>query len=141
MKTPRVLLVLTVLNAVLLVALLSQQASIAIAEPTVKGDVAEIIRTHALEIVDHQNRVRGMIAIMPPSKVDGKQYPETVLLRLIDPKSGPVVKISAAENGAAMHLSDPADAGILVHAFDTGNFVRVSDKGGPDYTLTPAGNK
>ena len=62
---------------------------------------------------------------MPPSRVDGKDYPETVLLRMIDPKSGPLVKLSAAVDGAGLMLTDDSDRGVLVYARD-GKVLRTN---------------
>lgn len=74
---------------------------------------------------------------MPPATVDGKDYPETVLPRLIDPTSGPVVKLTAAKNGSALLLSDDADGGVRLGARDTGNFVTVTSRDGKEGTLQP----
>ena len=80
---------------------------------------------------------RAMIGVLPPSTVDGKLYPETVLLRLIDPTSGPVVKIGAARNGGALGLTDGADRGVQVFAHDTGSFVRIVDRSGRERIIRP----
>jgi hypothetical protein len=72
-----------------------------------------------------------------PVTVDRKAYPETVLLRLSDPKNGPVVKLTAAENGSSLGLSDDGDGGILLAARDGGSFVKVTDKKGHEQTLKP----
>src|SRR5690242_4540614 len=107
MRDQRLAIVLTVINLVLLVGLLTKRVQPAMAETRrAAQDVAPVLRARALEIVDERNSVRAQLAVMPPSTVDGKAYPETVLLRLIDPKSGPVVKISAMPDGAGMFLSD-----------------------------------
>ena len=69
--------------------------------------------------------------------VDSKKYPETVLLRLTDPKSGPVVKLTAAESGSALGLSDDSDGGVQIFARDTGSFVKVIDKRGSEQVIKP----
>ena len=126
MKTQRIAITITLVNLVLLVFLLAQfrRAN--------ADDVAPVLRGRALEIVDEQGRVRASISVHGPTTVAGKQYPETVLLRLSDPKSGPVVKLTAAANGSALGLSDDADSGVQIYARDTGSFVRVVDKKGKE---------
>jgi hypothetical protein len=123
----------------LLVVLVAQQVQPAVAEEAKRpGEgVTQVLRARALEIVDEQNRVRAMLAVMPPSKVDGKQYPETVLLRLIDPKNGPLVKLTAAEDGGSLGLYDPSDFGVTILARDDGSFVKVSDKEGREEVIRP----
>lgn len=100
-------------------------------------NTAPVLRGRSLEIVDEQGRVRAMLAVMPPVTVDGKAYPETVLLRLIDPKSGPVVKLTAAENGSALGLSDDAEGGVQIYARDTGSYVKVIDNEGREKVMQP----
>jgi hypothetical protein len=101
------------------------------------AEVAPVLRARSLEIVDEQDRVRALLAVMPATTVDGKGYPETVLLRLIDPKSGPVVKLTAAVDGSSLWLSDDADSGISIFARDNGSFVKVTDKAGKEEVLKP----
>jgi hypothetical protein len=139
MRAQRLAVTLTVINLMLLVVLVAQQVQPAIAVEATRpgGEVAQVLRARALEIVDEENRVRAMLAVMPPSTVDGKQYPETVLLRLIDPKNGPLVKLTAAEDGGSLGLYDPSDFGVTIHARDDGSFVKVSDKTGREEVIRP----
>jgi hypothetical protein len=139
MRAQRLAVTLTVINLILLVLLVAQQVQPAVAEEAkpAGGAVADVLRARALEIVDAQNRVRAMLAVMPPSTVDGKQYPETVLLRLIDPKNGPLVKLTAAEDGGSLGLYDPSDFGVTILARDDGSFVMVSDKAGREEIVRP----
>ena len=131
--TKRLCIGLAVLNSLLLFLLVAghfQSAS---------GQSPEgVLRGRALEIVDEQGRVRASISIHGPETVDGVQYPETVLLRMSDPKSGPVVKLTAAANGAALGLWDDADGGgVQLFARDTGSFVKVVDKKGREQVVKP----
>ena len=66
--------------------------------------VAPVVRCRALQIVDDQGRVRAGISVLPAStfKPTGKDYPETVIFRLIDAKGRPEVKIVASEEGAGL---------------------------------------
>ena len=138
MRGQRWAIVLTVVNLLLLVGLVAERVRPAVAQTArAAQDVVPVLRGRALEIVDERNRVRAQLAVMPPSTVDGKAYPETVLLRLIDPKSGPVVKISAMPDGAGMFLSDVTDRGVLIQARGEGNFVKVANKDGRETVLKP----
>ena len=131
MKTQRIALALTLINLGLMIFLLAQSRRVA------ADDVAPVLRGRALEIVDAQGRIRAQILVHGPETVNNKLYPETVLFRMADPKSGPVVKLTAAANGAALGLSDDADGGIQLYARDTGSFVKVVDKSGKQQILKP----
>jgi hypothetical protein len=131
MKISRLQLVLTIINLGLCIVLLSQFGR------SQADQVAPVLRGRALEIVDDQGRIRANIFVAPATTVDGKNYPETVLLRLTDPKNGPVVKLTAAANGSALALSDDGDGGVQVFARDNGSFVKVTDKKGKEQMLKP----
>jgi len=131
MKTQRLALALTAINLVLGVFLASQIYR------TEAQEVAPVLRGRALEIVDDHGRIRAQILVHGPETVNGKTYPEAVLFRMADPKSGPVVKLTASANGSAMGLSDDEDAGISLYARDTGSFVKVVDKKGHEQILKP----
>lgn len=123
---------LTLLNALFAaVWLLHDGPSLSAAEPL------PVLRGRALEIVDDQGRVRASITIHGPSKVDGVEYPETVLLRLTDPTIGPAVKITASPNGSALGLSDDADGGIQLYARDTSSVIRITGKDGIQRMINP----
>jgi hypothetical protein len=124
---------LTVLNAGLLILLLAGQFR----SVSARQDVQPVLRGRALEIVDEQGRVRAEILIHGPETVNGRRYPETVLFRMADPTSGPVVKLTAAANGSALGLSDDAHGGIQLYARDTASFVRVVDKQGRERIVRP----
>lgn len=133
MKSQRFLFLVTLLNLVLLVGLILDRTRPALAQQR----AMPMLRGSGLEIVDARGRVRAMIAVLPSTTVDSKRYPETVLLRLIDPQSGPVVKIGAASNGGAIGLTDGADRGVQVFAHDTGSFVRIVDRAGRERVIRP----
>jgi len=137
MKTQRFAIALTIINLALTVFLLAQfrRASADTSEPS--QAVAPVLRGRALEIVDAHGRVRASITVERPVTMNSKPYPETVLLRLTDPKNGPVVKLTAAENGSALGMSDDADGGIQLSAQSAGTFVKVTDKRGREQLLKP----
>lgn len=91
MKTHRFGVVLTLMNLVLLVLLMAQNLSAR------AQNIAPVLRGRALEIVDSSGRVRASITVEPAVTIDSRTYPETVVLRLTDPHSGPLVKITATK--------------------------------------------
>ena len=133
MKMQRLLVVLTVVNLVLLVFLLAQF------RPAVAQDVVPVLRGRALEIVDGQGRIRASITVNPSVTVDSQAYPESVLFRLSDPKSGPVVKIDASEEGSGFGLSDDSpQGGIRLMAKNrTGTFLQIINKNGREQLIKP----
>ena len=133
MRNQRLLLLLTLINLALLIGLVLDRVTPAWAQ---QGS-AQMLRGRGLEIVDDQGRLRATIGVLPSTTVDSKRYPESVLLRLIDPKSGPVVKLGAASNGGALGLTDGADRGVQVFAHDTGSFVRIVDRSGREKVIRP----
>ena len=133
MSSPRFLTALTCLNLILLTSLLIERVQPAFAKQTSPS----ILRGSGLEIVDDRGRVRVQIAVHGPSTVAGERYPEAVLLRLIDPTAGPVVKIGAASNGGAIGLTDGASRGVQIFAHDTGSFVRIVDRHGRERIMRP----
>jgi hypothetical protein len=133
MRLTRLEIGLTVVNAALLAIIAGGQVRPAWATPQVPG----VLRARALEIVDEQGRVRANILVHGPETVNGVRYPETVLFRLMDPTSGPVVKLTASPNGAALGLSDGASGGVQLYARDTASVVRVADGKGRLTELKP----
>ena len=132
MKLQQVAIALTVLNLMIMMFIL------AYAGPATAGSSGQILRGRGLEIVDAAGRIRASISVHPPPRADGKDYPETVLLRLTDPKRGPVVKLTAAENGSALGLSDDSEkGGVQIYARDTGSFLKVVSKNGHEQVIKP----
>jgi hypothetical protein len=132
MKTQRVAIALTFINLMLLIFLVAQSYRAS------ASDIAPLLRGRALQIVDEQNRTRAEILVHGPETVDGKTYPETVLFRLADPKSGPVVKMTASEEGAALGLSDDGQGAVQLYANRRkGNYLRVATKDGREQFVKP----
>ena len=132
MKLQQVAIALTVLNLMIMMFILGY------VRPATAGSSGQILRGRGLEIVDAAGRIRASISVHPPTRVDGKDYPETVLLRLTDPKSGPVVKLTAAENGSALGLSDDSEkGGVQIYARETGSFLKVVSKDGREQVIKP----
>jgi hypothetical protein len=127
MKIQRFLVVLTIANLGLLVFLLAR----------VRADnpsVAPVLRGSALQIVDERGKVRASIQVLPvnpKSKLpNGDPYPETVLLRLIDPNGRPSVKLSTSLRGGVLYLGgseDPTYARIGADGAESELFLQNKD--------------
>ena len=137
MKTQRFAIALVILNLFVLMATLFR------ANSAPNPEVAPVLRARALEIVDDQGRVRAMIRIFPADpKVkmpDGTTgYPETVLLRLIDSKGAPNVKIAATEDGSGVSLggeSNPTHIQLLARGTNTS--LKLVNKDGRQHLIKP----
>jgi hypothetical protein len=135
MQMQRLLIALTAVNLGLLIFLLLSHIGPALAQ-----SVAPVIRGRALEIVDAQGRVRASIQVQPAETVKptGTQYPETVILRLIDPHGRPEVKIVASEQGAGLSFVGDSDTTqVLLRAHGTESSLRLTNKDGQQQIVTP----
>jgi hypothetical protein len=132
MKTQRMLVALTVLNLGLLALLLAQIG------PPEASSAAPVLRGRALEIVDERGRVRASIQVQPAGTVDGTPYPETVILRLIDPNGRPFVKLAGSERGAGLGLLGESDTThLLLKAEGPSTSVKLTNKDGRERMLAP----
>ncbi|MBI1925966.1 hypothetical protein HYR99_17155 [Candidatus Poribacteria bacterium] len=136
MKLQRFAIVLTVINLALLMLVLAQ------VRPTVAQDVAPVLRGRALEIVDEQGKVRAQIIVEPATTMpDGKTYPDTVLLRLIDPNLRPAVKLGASEEGSGLVLAGDSErrewSGVQILAKGTGSLLKLVNKDGREQLVKP----
>ena len=119
MRIQRLLAALTVVNLGLAMFLLAQicrvDAASGAAHSAEAGSPAPVLRGRTLEIVDDQGRVRASIKLHPADPnykwPDGRTgIPETVMLRLIDAKGRPEVKLGASEQGAGLGLAGETDS-------------------------------
>lgn len=136
MKIQRLLIALTVVNLGLLLFLLAQ-----LRLPEAHS-VEPVLRGRALEIVDEQGRVRASIKVHPAdatgSMPHGKPYPDTVILRLIDPQGRPAVKLLASEQGAGLGLAGDSDATyVRLGAQGTNSSLHLTNKDGRQQLITP----
>ena len=106
MKLHRLLVALTFANLCLLAYLLTR----------VRADhpsVLPVLRGSALQIVDEHGKVRAELRVFPADAThklpNGDPYPETVLLRLIDPNGRPSVKLATDVRGGGLYLGGAAD--------------------------------
>jgi hypothetical protein len=136
----KLLVAMTVANFVLLVYLIAEiQPAFGFAEAGADAQgVAPVVRAQALEIVDKQGRLRATLNIQPASKHDGQTYPETVLLRLIDPNGKPIVKLAGAEGASGLGLNDGSDTTYaLIEAKGADAYVRLTTTAGGRQLIRP----
>lgn len=138
MKLTGLLVVLTVTNLTLLCMLLARGQSAR------ASDELGILRGRGLEIVDDHGRVRAQLTVFPADKSfkspDGKPYPETVLLRLINSKGAPNVKLGASEVGSGLGLGGETNPTYIQMIADRdATFLNMIDKDGKKQTLKPGG--
>jgi hypothetical protein len=132
MKMQKVLVALTVLNLGLLGLLLGQL------RPPEASSVAPVLRGRTLEIVDEQGRVRASIKVQPAGAHEGKPYPETVILRLIDPNGRPFVKLGGSERGGGLGLVGETDTThLLLKAEGPSTSVRLTNRDGREKLVEP----
>jgi hypothetical protein len=107
MKTQRLLIALTFLNLGLLTLQLARPRLAFAQEPS------PVLRGRALEIVDERGKVRAQLSVFPADPKhklpNGDPYPETVLLRLIDPNGRPSVKLAVDVRGGGLYLGGAED--------------------------------
>ena len=135
MKLQKLLIVLTVVNLLMMAILFTKFNPVA--AKNINDNGLQLLRGTGLEIVDGMGRIRTTISVLPPVVVDGKQYTETVLLRLIDSKGKPVVKLAATENGSGFNISNELNGGVQIIANDSASFVKIKDKNGIEKLIKP----
>ena len=72
-----------------------------------------------------------------PVTLDGKNYAGGILLRLIDSKGEPVVKIMAAEDGGSISLANEKQGYIILSAPEKGGLIKIKDSNGKEAVLKP----
>jgi hypothetical protein len=103
----------------------------------------QVLRGRGLEIVDDDGRVRAMIKVFPANPdvkmPDGTTgYPETVILRLINSKGAPNVKIAATEDGSGVSLggdSNPTHVQVLARGKTTS--IKLVNNDGQEQLIKP----
>jgi hypothetical protein len=137
MKTQRLFVALTVINLGLTIFLLTRASRVE------ADNVAPVLRGRSLEIVDDQGRVRASIKLHPAEPnykwPDGKiGIPETVMLRLIDGKGRPEVKIGASEQGGGLGLIGEYDtAHVILQAQGADSSLKLANKDGRQQFIKP----
>jgi hypothetical protein len=65
------------------------------------------------------------------------QYPETVLLRLINSKNGPDVKLATTEDGAGLSLSGDSGYVQILSRGVNPPFIKIVNKDGQQQVMKP----
>jgi len=135
MRSQRLLFALTALNLVLLLFILFSSTVPALASTS----VSPVLRGRALEIVDDRGRVRASIKLHPAHTFEptGKRYPETVMLRLIDPNGRPEIKIGASVEGGGLSLVGISDSTQVLLLADSSSSVRLKNRSGQERVIRP----
>jgi len=130
MKIQRFAAVLTLLNLVLLLVLLSQIHSVG-AQGT-----PGVLRGRGLEIVDERGKVRAQLIVQPPAPTaEGHMDTEGgVILRLMFTNGRPAVKLGAGVDGSGMSLAGDAERrewdGIQILAKTQESSIKITNKDG-----------
>lgn len=142
MKVLRFAIALTVINFGLLIFLVAQSRRVE------AQNVAPVLRGRALEIVDDHGKVRASIQVLPAgparradgslSEANGKTFPETVILRLIDPNGRPSVKLGGSVQGSGLSLVGETDeAYVVLKAEGPESSLKMISKGGKQQLIKP----
>ena len=139
MRIQRIAIALTVINLLILITAMSR---IGLAATT---QTVPILRGRGLEIVDDRGKVRAQIIVLradtAAKTARGQNYPETVLLRLIDPNGRPGVKIGTSVDGSGMSLAGDSERrdwnGVQILAESAGTSVKLTNKNGRKQIIAP----
>ena len=123
---------LSLINALLLAALLTSRATTAFARPQSES----VLRGHALEIVDEKGVVRFGITVEKPTNEGGRPLPERVLVRVASPGAGPGMKIVSSAQGTALVMMHN-DRPLIQIRTDSASSIRLLDADGKESVLRP----
>lgn len=127
---------LTVANSIILIATLLQHVA-----PAQAAGTAPVLRGSGLEIVDSQGRVRASLNVLPAGRsLDGANYNETVLLRLITERGRPSVKIGASEETAGLSFAGPTgtkDTYVILESKGKASSLRLRNENGQEQVIAP----
>jgi len=136
MKSQRFAVVLTVVNFALLAFQLTQMQPV-----TAQGQgVVPVLRGRSLEIVDEQGKLRAFLGVLAAPQ-GGDALPETVILRLMDPRTGrPSAKFSTSEKGSGLSLagqSGTRETYLSLNADGTTSSLKLKNEDGREQVLKP----
>jgi len=134
MKLQRIAVIVTVINLVLMTVLLTKNNPVAAQKEENK---LQVIRGSGLEIIDSSGKLRASITFHQPEEKDGVSYPGGILLRLIDSKGQPVVKIDGSEDGGGLSFSNESQGYIQIIARESGGFLKIKNPDGKEQVIKP----
>ncbi|HEY6975217.1 MAG TPA: hypothetical protein VH396_02940 [Chitinophagaceae bacterium] len=134
MKMQRIALTVTVINLVLMVVLLTKMNPV---KAQKEQEKLQVLRGSGLEITDNQGKIRASITFHDAVVKDGVTYPPGVLLRLIDTKGQPSVKIGASEDGGGLSLANESQGYIQLIAKENGGFLKIKNADGKEQVIKP----
>lgn len=116
MKFQRVAVILSVINILVLVFVLSERGSSA--DPA----VSPVIRTNAIELVDDKGKVRAQLDVEKTGEV---------VFRLRDAKGTIRTKLGAGEDGSGLSMMDDrTEATVQIRANKDGGGITLFDRTG-----------
>lgn len=124
----------TAINLVLMVILLTKMNP---ASAQQEQNKSQVLRGSGLEITDKQGKIRASITFHEPVEQDGKTYPGGILLRLIDSKGKPSVKIDASETGGGLSFSNASNGYIQLISDESGGFLKIKNGDGKEQVIKP----
>ncbi|SRR6266496_5979079 len=134
MKMQIIAIAVTVINLALMVVLLTKMNP---ASAQQEQNKLQVLRGSGLEIVDSMGKIRASITFHAPVEQDGKTYPGGILLRLIDSKGQPSVKIDASEEGGGLSFSNELQGYIQLLARESGGFLKIKNPDGKEQVIKP----
>jgi len=134
MKIQRIAIAITIINLVLMAVLLAKMNA---ATAQKEQNNLQVLRGSGLEITDKEGRIRASITFHDAVVKDGVTYPAGVLLRLIDAKGQPSVKIGAAEDGGGLSFANEKDGYIQLIAKESGCFLKIKNADGKEQVVKP----
>jgi hypothetical protein len=134
MKIQRIAIAVTVFNLVIMSMLL---AKLNIATAQTQPKKLQVLRGSGLEIVDSLGKIRASISFHEAVEKDGIIYPAGILLRLIDSKGQPSIKIDAAEDGAGISLSNELQGYVQILAKESGGLFKIKNADGKEQVIKP----
>jgi hypothetical protein len=87
--------------------------------------------------MDKQGKIRASISFHDAIVKDGVTYPAGILLRLINSKGQPSVKIGAAEDGGGLAFSNESQGYIQLMAKESGGFLKIKDTDEKEIVIKP----
>ena len=124
MNTNRPALILTVINFILLIAVLAQSRIIATQR------IPEVLRVRAFQLVDENGEVRAQF------NVDGTSG--EVIFRMMDQQGTIRVKLGASEDGSGLVLlNDLTEPGVHILAQQGNTSLTITNQSGAKQVIEP----